>query len=91
MSAPDPQETWRRIQTNLQRQATRYGGGGGPNPRAALGGFGLLLALGGGAVLVNNALFNGKLHRPYLHLAKIEANIPVSQWTEVIARSNIPE
>lgn len=68
MSGPDPQETWRRLQQtlqNAQRQGSKtFGGGGFPggSPRNAIGGLGALLLLGGGAVLVNNALFNGMPH-----------------------------
>ena len=60
-------DTWRRLQQGLQEQVRKGrqygygGGGGGGNPRNVLGGLGLLLVLGGGAVVVNNALFNGGL------------------------------
>lgn len=57
----DPQETWRRLQQtlqNAQQQGKKFGGGGG-NPRGAIGGVLGLAILGGGAVLLNNSLFNG--------------------------------
>jgi len=60
MSGPNPQETWRRLQRtlqNAQQQGQKFGGGG--NPRNALGGIVGLVVLGGGAVLLNNSLFNG--------------------------------
>jgi prohibitin 2 len=66
MSGPDPQETWRRLQRTLQNAQQqgrqRFGGGGFPggNPRNLFGGVGALILLGGGALFVNNALFNGK-------------------------------
>lgn len=42
-------------------QWDRFGGAGGPggNPKAALGGMGLLIAGTGALWLFNNALFNG--------------------------------
>lgn len=46
----------------------RFGGaGGGPggNPKAALGGMGLLIAGTGAIWLFNNALFNGMQHPQY--------------------------
>lgn len=57
------QETWQRLQQQLQRaqeQGRRFGGGGGggPSPRGALTGIGSLILLGGGAILLNNSLFN---------------------------------
>jgi prohibitin 2 len=60
--ASDPRETLRRLQQSLSR-VQRSGGGmpGGGAPRGALGGIAGLVLLGGGAVLVNNALFNGML------------------------------
>ncbi|KAJ9649084.1 Prohibitin-2, subunit of the prohibitin complex (Phb1p-Phb2p) [Coniosporium tulheliwenetii] len=58
----DPQETWRRLQQtlqNAQQQGKKFGSGGGGNPRGAIGGVLGLAILGGGAVLLNNSLFNG--------------------------------
>ena len=48
---------------NRMQQAARSGGGGGgfrgpPNPRGFIGGFAGLLLLGGGALVLQNALFN---------------------------------
>ncbi|KAJ9659684.1 Prohibitin-2, subunit of the prohibitin complex (Phb1p-Phb2p) [Coniosporium apollinis] len=57
----DPQETWRRLQQtlqNAQQQGKKFGSGGGGNPRGAIGGVLGLAILGGGAVLLNNSLFN---------------------------------
>jgi len=49
-----------RTLQNAQEQGRRFGaGGGGRNPRNALGGLLGLVLLGGGAVLINNSLFNG--------------------------------
>jgi len=61
MSGPDPQETWRRLQQtlqNAQQQGRRFGAGGGA-PKNIGTGLLSLVVLGGGAVLLNNALFNG--------------------------------
>ena len=56
----DPREAFRRLQQALGSAQKRAGGGLPGGPRNFLGGaFGLLL-LGGGAVVLNNALFNGK-------------------------------
>lgn len=57
----DPQETWRNLQRRLvqaQQQGRRFGAGGGPG-KGAFAGMGLLLTLGGAAVVINNSLFNG--------------------------------
>ncbi|KAI9720677.1 MAG: Prohibitin-2, subunit of the prohibitin complex (Phb1p-Phb2p) [Candelaria pacifica] len=54
-------ETWARLQETLQsaqRQGRGFGGAGGGNPRNLFGGAAGLLLLGGGAILVQNALFN---------------------------------
>lgn len=59
MSAPDPREAWRRLQTELQRRSARVGGGGGGAPKGLGGGVALLAIIGGGVFLANNALFNG--------------------------------
>ncbi|KAK5124370.1 Prohibitin-2, subunit of the prohibitin complex (Phb1p-Phb2p) [Meristemomyces frigidus] len=61
--AGDPREAWASLQKNLQRmqqQGKRFGagGGGGPSPKGAIGGFASLLLLGGGIWVFNNALFN---------------------------------
>ncbi|OJD32535.1 prohibitin [Diplodia corticola] len=56
----DPQETWRNLQRRLvqaQQQGRRFGGSGGPG-KGAFAGMGLLLTLGGAAVVINNSLFN---------------------------------
>ncbi|MCJ1338736.1 Prohibitin-2, subunit of the prohibitin complex (Phb1p-Phb2p) [Bachmanniomyces sp. S44760] len=54
----DPREAWRKLQqtlTNAQQQGKRGLGG---NPRGAYGGLAGILLLGGGAIFLNNALFN---------------------------------
>lgn len=55
-----PQETWRKLQRSFAN-AQRKGGQSfpGPNPRNVFGGAAGLLLLGGGAIFVSNALFNG--------------------------------
>ena len=59
MSAPDPKEAWQRIQNELTRRTTRFGGGG-PAPKGLGGGIAGLVLLGGGLWVANNALFNGQ-------------------------------
>jgi prohibitin 2 len=45
-----------------QEQGRKFGGGsGGGNPRNALGGLVGLVLFGGGAVILNNSLFNGMI------------------------------
>ncbi|KAK9458001.1 band 7 family-domain-containing protein [Dipodascopsis uninucleata] len=61
MSAPNPNEAWRRFAAALQEQASRSGGsgmGGGPMPGRAFSGLAGLIALGVGIYAFNNALFN---------------------------------
>jgi len=67
--AGDPQETWKRLQQQLQsaqqRGRSAFGGaGGGGSPRGAIGGVAGLLLLAGGAVVFNNSIFNG-MKRPW--------------------------
>ena len=58
----DPREAWRRLQQSFQQaQSKGFGAGGGGPPRGALGGTVALIALVGGGILFNNALFNGEL------------------------------
>jgi prohibitin 2 len=59
MSAPDPQEAWRRLQNELTRRSARFGGAGGGAPKGLGGGVVALALLGGGIFVANNALFNG--------------------------------
>jgi len=60
MSAPDPKEAWARIQNELTRRGSRFGGaGGGGPPKGLFGGLGGLVLVGGGIWMANNALFNG--------------------------------
>ena len=55
----DPREAWRRLQQTLA-SAQQKGRGGLPGgPRNFFGGALGLVLLGGGVVVVNNALFNG--------------------------------
>ncbi|KAK6438430.1 Prohibitin-2, subunit of the prohibitin complex (Phb1p-Phb2p) [Oleoguttula sp. CCFEE 5521] len=62
----DPRQMWEQLQKNVQRvqksSGARFGGAGGAggpaNPKAALGGIGLLIAGTGAFYLFNNALFN---------------------------------
>jgi prohibitin 2 len=44
-----------------QEQGRKFGGGSGGNPRSALGGLVGLVLFGGGAVVLNNSLFNGMI------------------------------
>ncbi|KAI9807128.1 MAG: Prohibitin-2, subunit of the prohibitin complex (Phb1p-Phb2p) [Sarcosagium campestre] len=57
--AGDPRETWARLQKTLQ-SAGRQGRGSFPggSPRGAMGGAAGIAILVGGAIVVNNALFN---------------------------------
>ena len=64
MSAPDPQEAWRRLQTELQRRSARFGGAGGGAPRGLGGGAAAVVLLVGGVWAANNALFNGAYNLP---------------------------
>ncbi|KAL9117360.1 MAG: hypothetical protein Q9187_006104 [Circinaria calcarea] len=54
----DPKEAWRRLQQTLASAQQQGRRGLGGNPRGAIGGAAGLLLLFGGAVVVNNALFN---------------------------------
>ncbi|KAF2152472.1 hypothetical protein K461DRAFT_278701 [Myriangium duriaei CBS 260.36] len=58
----DPQEMWKKLRQNMvqmqEQGGARFAGGGGPNPRAALGGLALLGVGIGGVWLFQNALFN---------------------------------
>ena len=57
----DPRDAWRKLQqtfANAQQQGRKGMGGA---PKGALGGMVGLIILGGGALVFNNALFNGKL------------------------------
>ncbi|MCJ1443060.1 MAG: Prohibitin-2, subunit of the prohibitin complex (Phb1p-Phb2p) [Stictis urceolatum] len=54
----DPREAFRRMQRSLASMSQRGGGMPGGAPKGALGGLAGLLLLGGGVLLVNNALFN---------------------------------
>lgn len=58
MAAPDPKEAWQRIQNELTRRTSRFGGSGGGAPKGTAGGIAGLVLLGGGLWLANNALFN---------------------------------
>lgn len=55
----DPREAWRKLQQTLAsaQQQGRRGLGGAP--KNLLGGTLGLILIGGGALVVNNALFNG--------------------------------
>ncbi|EDN07152.1 prohibitin-2 [Histoplasma mississippiense (nom. inval.)] len=56
--AGDPRETWARLQQSLQQQRAKGGFPGGGSPRRAFGGAGALIALGLGAYVFMNSLFN---------------------------------
>jgi prohibitin 2 len=63
MSAPNPKEAWAKIQQELTKRGTRFGGaGGGGPPKGLFGGIGGLILVGGGIWVANNALFNGTHH-----------------------------
>ena len=65
----DPREAWRKLQqtfASAQQQGRRGFGGSGGSPRGALAGAAGLFLLIGGAVVVNNALFNGNTGSPPL-------------------------
>lgn len=59
MAAPDPREAWNRIQTELARRSSRFGGAGGGAPKGLGGGAAALALVVGGVFVANNALFNG--------------------------------
>ena len=66
----DPKEAWRRLQQTLASAQQQGRKGLGGNPRGAIGGAAGLLLLLGGAVVVNNALFNGLknvFYDPWFH------------------------
>ncbi len=52
----DPREAWRRLQATLQQQGRKGLGG---SPKGLFSGAAGLFLLGGGAILINNSLFNG--------------------------------
>jgi len=54
----DPRETWRKLQQTLASAQQQGRRGLGGNPRNLFGGAAGLLLLGGGALVLNNALFN---------------------------------
>ena len=58
----DPREAWRKLQQSFAsaQQQGRKGFGAGGSPRGAIGGAAGLVLLIGGAVVFNNALFNGR-------------------------------
>ena len=59
--AQDPKEFFRKVQQSLSSAQQRGRGGLPGGPRNFFGGAAGLLLLGTGAVVVNNALFNGKI------------------------------
>jgi prohibitin 2 len=59
MSAPDPKEAWARIQNELTKRSSRFGGAGGGPPKGLFGGIGGFVLIAGGIWAANNALFNG--------------------------------
>ncbi|PGH19003.1 prohibitin-2 [Helicocarpus griseus UAMH5409] len=59
--AGDPRETWAKLQQSLQQQRSKGGFGGFPgggSPKRAFGGAGALIAVGLGAYVFMNSLFN---------------------------------
>lgn len=89
MSAPDPKEAWNRIQNELAKRTSRFGGAGGGGPPKGLGGgvAGLFL-LGGGIWLANNALFNGALPTPASR--RHGKRLTCAQSTVATEQSNTP-
>ena len=69
----DPRETWRKLQQTLASAQQQGRRGLGGNPRNLFGGAAGLLLLGGGALVLNNALFNGKIPYSNLQLAPTNA------------------
>lgn len=97
MSAPDPQEAWRRLQTELTRRTARFGGaGGGRPPKGTFGGIAGLVIIGGGIFIANNALFNGScilhwaIEGPGFHPSRF-AKLTAPQWMVATAPSSTPE
>ncbi|MCJ1399236.1 Prohibitin-2, subunit of the prohibitin complex (Phb1p-Phb2p) [Xylographa trunciseda] len=56
--AQDPRETWRKLQQTLVNAQQQGRKGLGGSPRGALGGAAAIAIIVGGALVVNNALFN---------------------------------
>ena len=80
----DPKEVWRKLQQRVNSAQQRGTGGLPGGPRNFFGGVAGLLLLGGGVILVNNALFNGIKDR--VNISKTLANS--LQWTVVIGLSS---
>ena len=56
----DPKEVWRKLQQTMNTAQQKGRGGFPGGPRNFFGAAGGLILLGTGAVVINNALFNGK-------------------------------
>lgn len=62
MASNDPQEAWKRLQSQIAARTAKFGGSGGRGggaPKGLFGGIGGLVLIGSGIWLANNALFNG--------------------------------
>ena len=69
--AQSPQDWARKLQQTLQQQRGGKGGfGGGGPPRGSLGVGAGIAILVGGALVVNNALFNGMHGYPFPYKAR---------------------
>jgi hypothetical protein len=94
MSAPNPQEAWQRIQTELTRRTQRFGGPGGGAPKGFGPAVAAIVVLGGGFLVANNALFNGTysldsiMETPKCILIEAKPGANGLQWTVVIAQSS---
>lgn len=66
--ARDPREAWAKLQQTLASAQQQGRRGMGGNPRNVFGGAAGLLLLAGGALVVNNALFNGESAIPFMFL-----------------------
>jgi hypothetical protein len=60
----DPRDIFRKLQQGLNNAQQKGSGGLPGGPRNFIGGAAGLILLGTGVVVVNNALFNGKLVLP---------------------------
>jgi prohibitin 2 len=83
MSAPNPKEAWAKIQNELAKRGTRFGGAGGGPPKGLFGGIGGLILVGGGIWVANNALFNGTQYTSGMLLQLLQHQV-VQCWRPTV-------
>jgi len=81
----DPREQWQKIQQRLQQSGRAGFGGGLPSGGAAGRGFIALVAVGLGAVVLSNSIFNG-MWTP--RNSRLEMLTDIRQWMVVTELSN---